>query len=99
MRSSLVLALLGGTVLAACSIGSDDAPKEHKKSSSVPIERLGPSYGAFADAEKIDLYVAYTGDGFLLLRDGDAVTLDVNGTNVALAERVRSEERRVGKGG
>jgi hypothetical protein len=53
----------------------------------VPIEKLGPSYGAFADAEKIDLLVAYTGDGFLLLRDGDAVTLDVNGTNVALAER------------
>ena len=90
MRSTLVLALLAG--LSACSLGNDDAPKEHKKSSSVPIERLGPSYGAFADAEKIDLFVAFTGDGFLLLRDGDAVTLDVNGANVALAERIEGDK-------
>lgn len=83
MRSTLALALL----LSACSLGNDDAPKEHKKSSSVPIEKLGPSYGSFADAEKIDFFIAYTGNGFLLLRDGDTVTLDVNGTNVALAER------------
>jgi hypothetical protein len=93
MRSIFVFALLTGFTVAACSNSTEDPPKELKKSSSLPLEKIVPSYGAFADGTKLELFVAFTGDGFLLLRDGDGVALDVNGTAVPLTERI--EEQRV----
>jgi hypothetical protein len=42
---------------------------------------LSGSYGAFADGKSLSVFVAYTHDGFLRVRDGkDAITVDVNGT-------------------
>jgi hypothetical protein len=92
MRSTLVLALLTGVVVSACSIGNDDPPKELKKTSSLPLEKIAGSYGAFSDGQKLELFVAFLGDGFLLLRDGDNVAVDVNGNAVTLSERIEEDK-------
>ena len=91
MRNVLVL---GFSLLTACSIGNDDAPpkKELTKSSAVPLEQLNGSYGAFDDGTHIELFVAFVKDGFVLVRDGDNVTLDVNGTAVPLTERIEGDK-------
>lgn len=92
MRSALSLALLTAFTVTACSIGKDDSPKELKKSSSHSLDKINGSYGAFSDGTKLELFVAYVGDGFLLLRDGDNVSVDVNGNVVPLAERIEDDK-------
>lgn len=87
MRSSLVLALL---VLGACS--NETEPKELKKSSEFPLAKMNGSYGAFSDGKKLELFVAYLADGFLLVRDGDSATVDVNGNAVPLTERIEGDK-------
>jgi hypothetical protein len=91
MRSALVLVLLSGISVTACSLKSDDPPKELKKSSASPLEKMNGSYGAFSDGKKLELFIAFINDGFLLLRDGDNVSVDVNGTAVPLTERIEGD--------
>ena len=91
MRSRLVLALLAGITVTACSVKSDE-PKELKTTSSLTLDKINGSYGAFSDGTKLELFVAYVGDGFLLVRDGDNVTVDVNGNPVTLSERIEDDK-------
>jgi hypothetical protein len=93
MRTTLALFLLSTVAVTACSLKSDDRPKEPpKKSSSVPLVQMNGSYGAFSDGTKLELFVAYISDGFLLLRDGDTASVDVNGTAVPLTERIEDDK-------
>ena len=89
MRSSLVLGLF---VVTACSVNNDDGPKELKTTSSLPLEKLNASYGAFSDGKHIELFVALLNDGFLLVRDGDNVIVDVNGTVAQVSERIEDDK-------
>lgn len=88
MRSTLVLGLF---LVTACSVGNDN-PKELKTTDSVPIEKLNASYGAFSDGKRIELFVALLNDGFLLVRGGDNVVVDVNGTVAQLTERIEDDK-------
>jgi hypothetical protein len=93
MRSTLALVLFSfGIAVTGCSLKSDDPPKELKKSSSIPLAQMNGSYGAFSDGTKLELFVAYISDGFLLLRDGDSASVDVNGTAVPLTERIEDDK-------
>ena len=89
MRSSLVLGLF---LVTACSASNDDPPKELKTTSSFPLEQLNASYGAFSDGKHIELFVAVLHDGFLLVRDGDNVIVDVNGTVAQVSERIEDDK-------
>jgi hypothetical protein len=90
MRRVLLLGLLACFACVACSTStsSDPPTKELKHTSTLGLHQLTGSYGAFDDGQHIEIFVAILGDGFMLLGDGDAVTVDVNGTTVPLTERI-----------
>jgi len=89
MRSTHGFGLVLFTCLSACTASVDGGSRpEPKNSSAFPLEKLNASYGAFSDGKSMDIFVAVLADGFLLMRDGDNVTADVNGTAVPLTERI-----------
>lgn len=96
MRSTLAFVFstfVIGLTATACTASIDSPPpRELKKSSSLPLERLSASYGAFSNGQSMDIFVAVLGDGFMLLRDGDSVSADVNGTAVPLTERIEDDK-------
>lgn len=74
----LPLAFLPAVAAAGCS-SDDDTYTDH-----YAINQLNGSYGAFADEANLRILAAFLGDGgFLKLRSGDAVEIDVNGQRAA----------------
>lgn len=99
MRSflpSLGLLPLCASALFACTVQTSsggagsgaDEPRPLKHTSELSLDRITASNGAFSDGKKLEVFVAFIGDGFLLLGEGDTVSVDVNGTRVPVRERV-----------
>ncbi|MBX3206016.1 MAG: hypothetical protein KF764_13170 [Labilithrix sp.] len=70
----------------ACSSDSDD---DDKFSESHQVSELNASYGAFADEGRLRIFAALLGrKGFVRLRGGDAIEIDVDGQRTPSTERL-----------
>lgn len=67
-------------------------PRPLKHTSDLSLQRISASHGAFSDGKKLEIFVAFIGDGFLLLGEGDTINVDVNGNRVPLKERIEGDK-------
>lgn len=95
MRSFLLP--LCASALLACTVqtssnGGASEPRPLKHTNELTLQRISASHGAFSDGTKLEIFVAFLGDGFLLIGEGDTVSVDVNGNRVPVRERIEGDK-------
>lgn len=76
-----MLACTMQTSSGASGSGANE-PRPLKHTSDLSLQRISASHGAFSDGKKLEIFVAFLADGFLLLGEGDTINVDVNGNRV-----------------
>ena len=90
MRPNLLVVL--GLVVAGCRSTTTGAEPELHRTTELALDKVVPSYGAFDDGTKIEIFVAFIGNGFLRLGEGDTVAVDVGGTPVPTTESIDGDK-------
>jgi hypothetical protein len=82
---------LGAALLGLFACANDDA--DEKFSDDFQPNELNASYGAFAEDGNLRIYAALLGSkGFVRLRGGDTIEVDVNGARMPTRERVLDDK-------
>lgn len=92
-RITGLVILCAATLLAGggCSGSAEGAGEEHF-TDELPIEKLIASYGASSDGKTLKIYAAWIGNGFLKLRGGDSITIDVAGNRTPFKETLEQTQ-------